>query len=400
MLTNNLFFTIVNNFFQVISLLLALPSSILFIECMAALLPKNNHANYSHYQPKICVLIPAHNEVNSIQTTLAAIYASTTNIQILVVADNCTDKTADIARAEGATVIERFDLQNRGKGYALDFGFKYLSANPPDVVVVIDADCTVHSGTIQRLATMAVSTNRPIQATNLLKAPENFTARHAVSTLAFLVKNLVRQRGCARLGVPASLTGTGMAFPWCLVEKVGFASGNIVEDKQTGLDFTLAGFAPVFCEEALVTGYFPEQQQAGNTQRTRWVHGHLQTLLTQVPRLLVAAIQQKRFNIIAIALDLLVLPISLLVMLWLLSFTFALFTSIILGIAWLSTLVIGIEGLLIIIAITSAWLKFGRTDLPARALVAIPFYIIWNLGIYLSFLLKPQKTWVRTQRDA
>lgn len=171
MLTNIFLFPVVNNSLQVISLLLAFPSLVLFVECMAALLPKRNYANYSHYQPKVCVLIPAHNEAKSIQTTLAAIYASTTNVQILVVADNCTDKTSDIARAEGATVIERFDLQNRGKGYALDFGFKYLSANRPDVVIVIDADCTVHSGTIQRLATMTVLTNRPIQATNLLKAP-------------------------------------------------------------------------------------------------------------------------------------------------------------------------------------------------------------------------------------
>jgi cellulose synthase/poly-beta-1,6-N-acetylglucosamine synthase-like glycosyltransferase len=400
MLAGNFLVAIVNNFLQVISLLLALPSLMLFIECASALLPKLNRIKYINNKLKVCILIPAHNEAISIQTTIATIYASTKNVQILVVADNCTDNTSDIARTSGATVIERFDLQNRGKGYALDFGFKYLKANPPDVVIVIDADCSVHPGTVQHLAAMAANTNRPVQATNLLKAPQNFTARHAISTLAFLVKNLVRQRGCARLGIPASLTGTGMAFPWSLVEKVKFASDNIAEDKQTGLDFTLAGFAPVFCEEALVTGYFPEQSQAGDTQRTRWVHGHLQTLLTQVPKLISAAIRQKRLDIIATALDLLVLPISLLVMLCLVSFSLASLASITLGITSVSKLIIGIEGILITSAIASAWFKFGRNDLPARVLISIPFYIIWNLGIYISFLLKPQKTWVRTERDA
>lgn len=399
MLTSNFLFSIIYILLIIISLLLALPIAVLFIECMAALLPKRNHS-LNHQKLNVCVLIPAHNEAVCIESTLFSVQrASTMNEKILVVADNCTDNTADIARLNGTTVIERFDLQNRGKGYALDFGFKYLKANPPDVVIVIDADCTVHPGTIERLAAMAVSTNRPVQATNLLKAPEHFTPRHAVSTLAFLVKNLVRQRGCSRLGVPALLTGTGMAFPWSLITKVGFASGNIAEDKQIGLDIALAGYAPIFCEDALVTGYFPKHKQAGNAQRTRWVHGHLQTLLTQIPKLFLAAIRQKRFDLIAIALDLLVLPISLLVMLCLFSFSLALSISTLLNI-WLPTLILGIEGLCIIIAITSAWFKFGHTTLPARSLLTIPFYMIWNLGIYLSFLLKPQKIWVRTERDS
>ncbi|BAZ11994.1 putative glycosyl transferase [Calothrix sp. NIES-4071] len=398
MLTSNFLFSI-TNILLIISLLLALPIVVLFVECMAALLPERNYS-LKNQELDVCVVIPAHNEALCIGSTLASIHrTSTINEKILVVADNCTDNTADIARSCGATVIERCDLQNTGKGYALDFGFKYLKANPPDVVVVIDADCTVHSGTIERLAAMTVETNRPVQAKNLLKAPEHFTPRHAVSVLAFLVKNLVRQRGCSKLGVPASLTGTGMAFPWSLITKVGFASGNIAEDKQIGLDFAVAGYTPIFCEDALVTGYFPKHKQAGNSQRTRWVHGHLQTLLTQVPKLFLAAIRQKRFDLIAIALDLSVLPVSLLVILWFVSFSLALSISTLLGI-WLPMLILSVEGLCIIIAITSAWFKFGRSALPTRSLLTIPFYMIWNLSIYLSFLIKPQKTWVRTERDS
>jgi cellulose synthase/poly-beta-1,6-N-acetylglucosamine synthase-like glycosyltransferase len=399
MAASNLFFSIIYILLIIISLLLALPIAVLFTECMAALLPKHN--DYDDNQKlDVCIVIPAHNEAVCIESTLASIKrASTINEKILVVADNCSDDTANIARNLGATVIERFDAYNKGKGYALDFGFQYLKANSPDVVVVIDADCTVHQGTIGRLANLAVKTNRPVQATNLLKPPENFTPRHAVSTLAFLVKNLVRQRGCSRLGIPATLTGTGMAFPWSLITQVRFASSNIAEDKQTGLDFALAGYTPIFCERALVTGYFPKHKQAENSQRTRWVHGHLQTLLTQVPKLLFAAIKQKRLDLIAIALDLSVLPVSLLIMLWFVSATTGLFFSAVFA-TWQLAIIFGIEGLCIITAITSAWFKFGRTDLPARTLVTIPFYIVWNLGIYLSFLFKPQTTWVRTERDA
>jgi cellulose synthase/poly-beta-1,6-N-acetylglucosamine synthase-like glycosyltransferase len=82
-----------------------------------------------------------------------------------------------------------------------------------------------------------------------------------------LVQNLVRQRGMRNLGLPATLTGTGMALPWFLVDKATIANGNIVEDKQLGIDLAIAGYNPIFCEEALVTGYFPQTKKAGNMQK-------------------------------------------------------------------------------------------------------------------------------------
>ncbi|MCY7273212.1 MAG: hypothetical protein LH702_05575 [Phormidesmis sp. CAN_BIN44] len=50
-------------------------------------------------------------------------------------------------------------------------------------------------------------------------------------------------------------------------------------------------------------------------------------------------------------------------------------------------------------AILAAWAKFGRVDLPLRELLAVPFYILWKVPLYLKFLIRPQKTWVRTERD-
>lgn len=63
-----------------------------------------------------------------------------------MVADNCTDDTARLASAAGAEVIERHDALLRGKGYALDFGVRHLAQQPPDVVIVVDADCQVAEG--------------------------------------------------------------------------------------------------------------------------------------------------------------------------------------------------------------------------------------------------------------
>jgi cellulose synthase/poly-beta-1,6-N-acetylglucosamine synthase-like glycosyltransferase len=401
MLTSNFLLAIYYTLILTISLILGFPIIMLLIECIAALLPNRNDVNYSHIpQPKLYVIIPAHNEESCISATLLSLKNELKiDKEVIVVADNCTDNTAAIARQYNAIVLERTDSLQRGKGYALDFGFQYMKANPPEVVIVIDADCTVHKGAIERLAKMAITKNRPIQATNLLKPPEKMTARDAFSTLAFLVKNLVRQRGMQNLALPATLTGTGMALPWFLISKATIATANIAEDKQQGIDLAIAGYNPIFCEEALVTGYFPQTKKAGNTQKMRWVHGHLQTLTTQVPRLILAGVQQKRFDLITIALDLAVLPISLLVTLWLICTSIALSLSALLATSWLPTTILLIEGLLLLIAITSAWLKFGRTDLPIRMLLKIPVYILWNIGIYWSFIIKPQKSWIRTERD-
>ncbi|AFZ03828.1 glycosyltransferase family 2 protein [Calothrix sp. PCC 6303] len=390
-----LLLSIVTFFFVI---LIGLPILFFFIECIAALLKNTDHINYNNLtRPSVAVIIPAYNEASCIDTTLLRLkHELVPTDKVIVVADNCSDETAAIARQYKVTVLERFDATYRGKGYALDWGLQHLKANPPEVVVFLDADCQVHHDTITHLAQIAIAKNRPIQATNLLKTAEHSTPRDAISSLAFIMKNLVRQRGLHNLGLPATLTGTGMAFPWAIIDQVSFASGNIVEDKQLGLDLAVAGYSPVYCEQALVTGYFPQHQQAGNTQRTRWVHGHLQTLLTQVPAMLLAAWRQKRLDLLAIGLDMAIPPLSLLVSLWLMEVVISLMifpiSSIPAGIA-------SIQGLMLFTAIFGAWNKFAKNDFPARIFLEIPIYILWNLSIYWSFLIKPQRTWIRTQRD-
>ncbi len=168
---------------------------------------------------------------------------------------------------------------------------------------------------------------------------------------------------------------------------------------QLGIDLALAGQPPVFCQEAKVTGRLPQQQQAAKSQRTRWEHGHLQTLLIQVPQLLRAAVQKRRFDLLALALDLCIPPLSLLVMIWVAVMGGALFAGV-LGASWLPAIFLAIEGVLILISIVGAWAKFGRADLPVLTLLAVPLYILWKIPLYLAFLVRRQTKWIRTERDA
>ncbi|MFM6206294.1 MAG: glycosyltransferase family 2 protein [Planktothrix sp.] len=379
---------------------LAIPILVFLIECIAAWIQKDQHPQILNTAvPQIAILIAAHNEEFGIEATLNTILPQVNfKHQVIVIADNCTDATASIARQLGTTVLERQDLNHQGKGYALDYGLSFLAQNPPDVVVMIDADCHIESGSIAKIAQQAMVKQRPIQSMYLMETPQNPTPKDSISAFAFLVKNWVRPQGLARLGFPCLLTGTGMAFPWSVICQVSLASSNLVEDMQLGIDLALSGASPLFCEDAKTLGILPIQETAATTQRTRWEHGHLNTLLTQVTPLIVASIRQQRLDLLAIALDLCVPPLALLVLLW----TATLIASI--GVAIFNISVfpfycLAFEGILLLIAILLTWFKFGRSILSLKTLLSIPFYILWKLPMYFNFLKKPQQEWVRTQRD-
>jgi cellulose synthase/poly-beta-1,6-N-acetylglucosamine synthase-like glycosyltransferase len=383
----------------VVALILLVPIGVLLVECLAAvwldrvpLLPQAGMF-------RCAVLMPAHNEVAGIEATLKTILPQlTAHDRLVVIADNCDDGTAELVRSLGVTVIERHNEQQRGKGYALDYGLQFLAKDPPDVVVMMDADCTVHPQAISQIVQLAAVHARPVQATYLMKLPPNPSPKSAVSFLAFTVKNLVRPLGLAQFGGPCPLTGTGMAFPWSVLREMRLASGNIVEDMQLGVDLAIAGYPPLFCASAKVTGLLPQQQQTAKSQRTRWEHGHLQTLLSQVPRLLKAMLHQRRGDLLVIALDLSVPPLSLLVMIWLIALGFAL-VAYQLGTSVIPVMVLLVQGLLIGIAILAAWGKFCRADLSASTLLMVPLYLLWKVPLYFAFLVKPQKKWIRTERE-
>ncbi|MGC1305616.1 MAG: glycosyltransferase family 2 protein [Phormidesmis sp.] len=382
---------------------IAIPCTILLIECISAIVASVSGLTPAARHPcrnfPIAVLMPAHNETAVICETLAALTPQLSpQDTLLVVADNCTDDTATLARQSGATVLERDDKAHRGKGYALDFGLRFMAASPPAIVVIVDADCQFRQGTVRQLADRAMAQQRPVQAVYLISKSLQPSLKEAVSAFAFKVKNLVRPLGLRQLNLPCSLTGTGMAFPWSVITGVDLASGSIVEDMKLGSDVAIAGAPPLLCPDVTVVGPLPPSDDAAKTQRTRWEHGHLQLIARYCPQLVVQAVVQGRVDLIAIALDLLIPPLSLLVMLWLLITLLmtaaSAFTSL-----WLPAFICYGVGVALMVAILSAWARFAQSDLPLQSLLSVPLYILWKIPLYLKFLSKPQVEWVRTRRE-
>lgn len=379
--------------------LASVPLLVLAAECFAALLPMSRTASVSSAtRPRCAVLIPAHNEEAGLPRTLAAVTPQLRpHDRVLVVADNCTDRTAEVARESGAEAAERFNATERGKGYALAFGVDQLRSDPPDVVVILDADCVIGDGALDLLAATAHATGRPAQGAYRMDAPAGAGPDRQVASFAFVVKNVVRPRGLLRLGQPCLLTGTGMAFPWDVIASAKLGHGHIVEDMQLAVDLVLAGRPPVFVPEAGVRSEFPAAEAAAASQRRRWEHGHLQVLTSTAPRLLAAGLARGRLGLIALALELSVPPLTLLILgcvtLSVALAAFGLWTG-----QWAPALSFAGVGGAATVSLLLVWRKFGRAELPVKTVLRTPVYALKKIPLYAGFLHRRQSEWVRTAR--
>jgi cellulose synthase/poly-beta-1,6-N-acetylglucosamine synthase-like glycosyltransferase len=348
------------------------------------------------------VLIPAHNEGGIIGETLSKLIAQLPDTHpdsVVLVADNCTDNTAKVARSMGVTVLERHDTKRRGKGFALDFGIQYLKMNnPPDVLVIMDADCETSKASFIGLIATVATLNLPAQMTYLMRIKETAPIKQKIAGFAWLLKNKIRLLAMNKLGMPVTLTGTGMAFPWQVFEKVDVGHGNIVEDMQLCIDCAINGYPPVLYADAVVFSDFPEQSAAELSQRTRWEHGHLQTIAQQVPALIKASWQQKNLSLLALAFDIGVPPLSLLVSITVVSLICLSFFSLLIDNATAFYILL-ISFSFFATMLARVWWLYGQVYLSAKELLSIPLYVISKFSIYSSFVFKRQRTWVRTNRD-
>ena len=412
------------------------PAAVFVAQVAAALLPARKRKPAAEPRPGGVVLVPAHNEGAPLAETVAALLSQlSADDRLVVIADNCGDDTA-AAAARGATppggpldprvtVLERTDPDLRGKGYALDFALDRLAADRAagaatgaaadagSPLFVLDADCRVSPGGVDRLMAVCARTGRPTQARTLCtvdpRTDPDAAGPMAVSELGLLFKNRVRPRGSARLGLPCQLMGTGMALPGDLVEARrdagknrggGAFGGDLAEDMQLGVAAALAGRSPVFLEEVEVTSPLPTSLAGFDGQRTRWEQGHLETLTGGVPKLLKHAVLKDDLRALGLAADLAVPPFSLLVVGWL---------AVAAGLGLLgwwagfaAPLVVHlVGGALLAAAVLVGWWAFGRDRVPAAALASVPRFVLRKLPIYARWFSSGAQTeWVRTERAA
>ncbi|WP_458756127.1 glycosyltransferase family 2 protein [Afipia sp. TerB] len=378
---------------------LAIPVLFLAIQIGGAFLPLRALAIVSPSQyPRIAVVMPAHNEEAIIARTIASITRQLPpSGRLLVVADNCTDSTVEIARQADAEVTVRRDVERIGKGYALDYGIRVLRPNPPQVVIFIDADCEADHGSLEILAQRCASTGRPVQAQYSMLAPPSASPTAKVSQLAWTIKTLARPLGSARLGWPCQLMGSGMALPFEIISQLDLATGHLAEDQKLGAELALLGKSPLFCPEARISSRLPQGEFGQRQQRTRWEHGHLAIIGEFFLPLIGRAISKRSLRLLAFALDLCIPPLSLLAL--------SLALTEIITFSWF--IVTGSAGPLVASSIVltlfaasigAAWRRFGQDLISLRELMATPAYCLFKIPSFIRFYVNRQVDWVRTER--
>ena len=394
------FNTVFNVILITVGILILIPCSVFFLECWAAFISPPSSLNIDNIErPQTTVLIPAHNEAAQITEVIEVLLPQLTEQdQVIVIADNCHDNTAELARATGVKVLERENATDRGKGYALDYAIQQIKHDPPEVLIILDGDCILDPNSIKNISCQAITTGRPIQSAYLMEQPENPSLKDNISMFSLKVKNQVRLLGLNRLGWHSLLTGSGMAFPWSLISQVSLAGSKTTDDTQLTVDLALAGSTPVFCEQSLVVGRLMKDQDA-QSQRSRWEHGQLEMIMVEVPRLLKAFLTTGSLPALGLALDISIPPLSLLIMTWIVIMGTVLLATIFTSISFVPVIIVGIAGVFLISGLLCAWIKFGRSDISLKNLVAIPFYILGKIPIYLKFWVKPQSRWLKTERD-
>jgi cellulose synthase/poly-beta-1,6-N-acetylglucosamine synthase-like glycosyltransferase len=384
--------------------MLALPLLYLVVVTMAALLSTRHHRKhppvyappYAHF----ALLVPAHNEVpvlGKLLSSLAQLDYPAEAYTVCIVADNCTDATADLARASGqARVYERQDSEHRGKGFALQWLLQQLAAEHLvfDAYVVLDADSVVDSAFLQAFNHGLAQGARALQAHNTVLNVGDSPST-SLRWLALSLMNYVRPLGRNRLGGSSTLTGNGMCLSRAVLERYPWQAFGLAEDYQYYLTLVQGGEKVLYVPEALVRSEMPVTFQQMRTQDIRWEAAETTPVRQIAAHLLKEGIRQHDLSRLEAVAELLTPTLSYLVLgcVLVLCCSFALWS-------WLNVLVAALLLASLMFYVSSAFLLLHPPRTVFQSFLSAPGFILWKLWVVLVVRRRHQTEWVRTSRNS
>lgn len=365
---------------------------------------KSARRNDSTAASTFAILVPAHNEELLIGTTLSSLAlldypADLHNVHII--ADNCTDRTVEIARAAGAHVLERTDTEKRGKGYALAWAFDKLMHGDThyDAYIVLDADAVVDRGFLTALARGLTRGALALQSHNaVLNADESPTS--ALRWLALSLVNYIRPLGRNVLGGSSTLTGNGMCLTHEMLVRHPWRAFGLSEDYQYYLSAVVSGEKVLFVPDADVRSVMPTTARQLKTQDIRWESLNPEAAAMQrhiAWRLFSQGIRHRSWVRLDALAELLTPPLSVLAGGCALVVVAAVALS-----APLQIILAAVLAGALLVYVGSAFALLRPPLGVYRAMIYAPAYILRKLWIYfvLRRLRKNTTTWVRTSRSA
>ncbi|MFO0907055.1 MAG: glycosyltransferase family 2 protein [Isosphaeraceae bacterium] len=250
---------------------------------LAALWPRRRGEGAASGAPRrFVVVIPAHNEASSIEKTVVACRAvdyDPAQFRVVVIADNCTDDTALLARASGAEVVERHDPDRRSKGHAIEYLLEHWKASGEldafDAVVLVDADTLVDPRLLHAFAAALDDGADFAQGYYSVSNPDA-SWRTRMLTYALSLFNGVMLQGEDRLGIGSGLRGNGMCFSTRGLARVPWRAYGLVEDQEYSWVLRTHGEHIRFLPDAQVRGEMVSRGKSAVSQRRRWEEGRNQ----------------------------------------------------------------------------------------------------------------------------
>jgi 1,2-diacylglycerol 3-beta-glucosyltransferase len=264
-------------FFQLLCILLLFPAAFVCayyvsLALFALISGKEKVSIEENPAHTFAIVIPAHNEEKNISTSLrscAGLDYPRDKYKIFVIADNCSDRTAEIVRDSGASCLERHDEGKKGKGCALEWGFKQILPEGHDAMVVLDADCQLDGDALRIFDYYLKKGEKVLQANDAASNPDNNAMSYAVA-VGNLIENRLFYAPKSRLGLAVFLRGTGMVFRREVLEQHPWQAHSIVEDAEYTLRLIKKSIKIRFISEVNVFSEFPDQKDQLTVQRMRW----------------------------------------------------------------------------------------------------------------------------------
>jgi 1,2-diacylglycerol 3-beta-glucosyltransferase len=387
-------------FLSLVGLLVALSTAYLLLLTLASGFGRLRKPAASDQPPtnRFAILVPAHNEqalIGRLLDSLDAIDYPSSLRDIWVIADNCDDATAAIARAHGANVLERFDAVERAKGFALRWALQRLKerAVPYDAFVVFDADSVVAPNFLRSMDARLNGGSRVIQAYySVLNAQASPLATLRYIALAAI--HFLRPLGRTALGFSVGLKGNGMCFAAPVLDQFGWNWFTLAEDVEFHLALVRAGMRVDFAADTFVLADMPVTLEQASSQNQRWERGRMQLVRMHVPGLLGTALRRRSLIALDAAIEQLIPPLSVPLALGVVCLAGGVALNLSLPIGF------GVFSLVGQVAYLLAGAALVKAPLSAyRALAYAPVYLGWKLALYASALVMPRsQAWVRTAR--
>ena len=347
------------------------------------------------------LVVPAHDEAATLGPTLASLEVldyPQARRRLVVVADNCRDDTAEVARQAGAMVLTRSDPARPGKGQALAFAFaRLLDDGFADAVVVVDADTVVTANLLRAFDARIAAGATALQADYGVANPDE-SWRTRLLTLAFALFHGVRSLGRARLGLSAGLRGNGMCFTTGALRAVPHDAGSIVEDIEQGIALGLAGIPVTYVPEARVLGEMPASRDAAAGQRQRWEGGRRALLRHHFWPLMRTAWRRRSLLALDLGLDLLVPPLADLTGLVGLGLFASWGLHLAGGTPTVAVVAFSGAALGIVVYLARGLVLSGLGGRGLVALTTAPAYLAWKLVLRRGRFARAASPWVRTAR--